>query len=146
ALGFVGSGGGSGTLYFVALDLSHNPPSPELGVIDTSTYTARRVAPFGAATSGQPILAGTPDGGLFVWLRGGLDQVDTSTGAVTSLGPLVNVGSADGLAFWGGSLYIFHVLPTFLTSVERFTPGESSVANVAMTNRLIVAAAASPCP
>jgi hypothetical protein len=143
ALSFVAGAAGGESLYFVATDTSLVPPSPELGVVDTSTFAVKRVAPF---AQGQPHLAGAPDGRLFAMVGNAIDQVDPSAGNLTLLYQLpASAGPAQAFAFWHGSFYVFRILSNDSTSVVRFTPGEASIANAGKSNWMVLAAAASLC-
>lgn len=145
ALGFAPSGGGE-DLYFVATDKSSVPPSPVFGTLDPGNLTVHRIAPFDAGTPDDTHLGGAPNGPLFAVIGGAIDQVDTSSGAVHLEYDLpASAGPVRSFAFWHGTFYLFRLEPSLTTSVISFTPGSSSIEEVASTPLEVLAAGASLC-
>ncbi len=151
---------GSETLFIAQDDLVDNaaqPSSKGLGIIDTTAFKVRLVAPFDPPMPPAE-LTGTGDGRLFAWAPdrppatsgSHLYQIDKSTGRVLGRNALRAGEPRDAFAFafWGGDFYIFTSPqgPSTVTKVSLGGVGgggsESTIATLPST---IVGAGVSTC-
>jgi len=151
-MGFSQNSGDAGETLYVASDTSES-----LGTIDVlNGYTITNIGPFNPPIS-EAELTGTGGGGLFgFWQpRNGtgtdgtanIVQIDKTSAEVTNSSPLPGVDQGNGwaFAFWGGDFYTFTAPGGASTVVQRFSPADNSIVQVATVDDVIVGAGVSTC-
>jgi hypothetical protein len=127
-----------------------------LGSMDTTTFEVTTIGTVSPSIYGSE-LTGTGGGQLFGFFQtsagsmsAAIGQIDKTTAQLVAVSDLPGVSIAGGwaFAFWGGDFYTFTAPAGSMTAtvVQRFSPSDGSIVQVATTpNLTVVGAGVSTC-